>query len=127
TGPPLSEAPGRPAGGPRGSAREAGGAVALRWAASRRKSQRRVVDDPDPAVAMSEGSGLRVRHDDDALSRTQQPPIDPVVESRLERFGCEPVEEPYPAPRSTEPAQQIRHRRRLVAVGLHDGRSPAAQ
>src|SRR5207249_8559311 len=113
--------------GPWETAREAGKAVALRWAASRRQSQRRVVDDPDPTVAMAEGSGLSVRHDDDALSRTQQPAIDPVVESRLERFGCETVEEPYPAPRSTQPAQQIRHRRRLVTVGLHDGRSPAAQ
>src|SRR5947199_4012626 len=123
----LTQASDHPDDGPWETAREAGKAVALRWAASRRQSQRRVVDDPDPTVAMAEGSGLSVRHDDDALSRTQQLAIDPVVESRLERFGCETVEEPYPAPRSTQPAQQIRHRRRLVTVGLHDGRSPATQ
>src|SRR5436190_22129623 len=100
----LAQAPDHPDDGRRETAREGGDAVPLRWAASRRESQRRVVDDPDPAVAMAEGSGLSLRHDDDALSRTQQPPIDPVVESRLERFGCETVEEPYPAPGSTQPA-----------------------
>src|SRR5690348_12613790 len=76
---------------------------------------------------MSERSGLSVRHDDNALSRTEQPLLDPLIESRLEVFGCETVEESYPGPREPQLTQQICHSRRLVAVGLHDGRSPAAQ
>src|SRR6266700_284374 len=113
--------------GPREAAREGGVAVALRRVAGRREGQRRVVDDANPAAAMSERSSLSVRHDHDAVSRTEQSPIDPVVESRLAGFGREAMEEPYPAPRDAQPAQQIRHRRRLVPVGLHYGRSPAAQ
>src|SRR5437660_5809 len=38
-----------------------------------------------------------------------------------------PRKEAYPGPRRAPPAQQIRQRRRLVAVGLHDRRSPPAQ
>src|SRR2546425_1759125 len=56
-----------------------------------------------------------------------QPPVDPVIESVLEVLGCGTMKEAYPGPRRAQPAQEIRQRRRLVAVGLHDRRSPAAQ
>ena len=76
---------------------------------------------------MVERSGLSLRHDDNALGRAEQPPVDPVVESVFEVFGRGTMKEAYPGPRRAQLTQQIRQRRRLVAMSLHDGRSPAAQ
>src|SRR5207247_187876 len=87
----------------------------------------RSVDDADPAAVMVERSGLSLRHDDNALGRTEQPPVDPVVESVFEVFGRGTMKEAYPGPRRAQLTQQIRQRRRLVAMSLHDGRSRAAQ
>ena len=51
---------------------------------------------------MSERSGLSVRHDDNALSRTEHPPVEPVIESPLEASRSGAMEESYPGPRETQ-------------------------
>src|SRR5881397_785039 len=106
---------------------EGGEPFALGWGACRGGRQCGVVDDTNPAVAMPERPSLSLRHDHNALGRTEQPPVDPVVESVLAVFGCGTMKESHPGPPGAQSAQQIRHRRRLVAVGLDDRRSPAAQ
>src|SRR2546425_5092308 len=74
--------------GPPKTAGEGGDSIALRWVACRRRGQGCIVDDANPAAAMAERSGLSLRHDDNALGRTEQPPVDPVIESVLEVLGC---------------------------------------
>src|SRR2546423_5087514 len=117
-----------PHNGPPGSAGGGGEPFAVGWGAcSGGGRQRGVVYDPNPAVAMPDRPIWSLRHDDNALSRTEQPPVDPVIESVLDVFGGGTMKESHPGPGDAQPAQQIRHRRRLVAVGLDDRRSPAAQ
>src|SRR4029077_16375274 len=105
--------------GLREAAQEDGEPLTLGWIRYGRGRERGVIDDANATTAMPKRARLNLRHDDDAVGRSEQPPIDPVIESVLQVLRRRTVKEAYPVPRRgrMQPAQGVRPRCPLVAVG----------